>query len=25
MTFIYVPIRPHKRDPDADEIEDTEE
>jgi len=25
MTFIYVPIRPHKRDPDADEIEDAEE
>jgi len=25
MTFIYVPIRPHKRDPEADEIEDAED
>jgi len=25
VTFIYVPIRPHKRDPEADEIEDAEE
>jgi len=25
VTFIYVPIRPHKRDPEADEIEDAED
>jgi len=25
MTIIYVPIRPHKRDPEADEIEDAED
>jgi len=25
MTYIYVPIRPHKRDPEADEIEDAED
>ena len=24
VTFIYVPIRPHKRDPEAEEIEDAE-
>ncbi len=24
LTFIYVPIRPHKRDPEADEIDDAE-
>jgi len=25
MTFMFVPIRPHKRDPEADEIEDAED
>jgi len=25
MTIMYVPIRPHKRDPDADEMEDAED
>jgi len=25
MTFIYVPIRPSRRDPEADEIEDAED
>jgi len=25
MTFIFVPIRPSRRDPDADEIEDAED
>jgi len=25
VTFIYVPIRPSRRDPDADEIEDAED
>jgi len=25
MTFIYVPIRPSRRDPDSDEIEDAED
>jgi len=25
MTVIYVPIRPSRRDPDADEIEDAED
>jgi len=25
MTVIYVPIRPSRRDPEADEIEDAED
>jgi len=25
VTFIYVPIRPSRRDPEADEIEDAED
>jgi len=25
MTIIYVPIRPGRRDPEADEIEDAED
>lgn len=25
MTFIYVPIRPSRRDPELDEIEDAED
>jgi len=25
MTIIYVPIRPSRRDPEADEIEDAED
>jgi len=25
MTIMYVPIRPHKRDPEADEIEAAED
>ncbi len=25
MTFIFVPIRPSRRDPEADEIEDAED
>jgi len=25
VTFIYVPIRPSRRDPKADEIEDAED
>jgi len=25
MTVIYVPIRPSRRDPDADELEDAED
>jgi len=25
MTFIYVPIRPSRRDPEADEIEDAKD
>jgi len=25
MTFIYVPIRPSRRDPEADEMEDAED
>jgi len=25
VTFIYVPIRPSRRDPDAEEIEDAED
>jgi len=25
VTYIYIPIRPSRRDPDADEIEDAED
>jgi len=25
MTFIFVPIRPSRRDPEADELEDAED
>jgi len=25
MTFIYVPVRPGRRDPDSDELEDSDE
>jgi len=25
VTFIYIPIRPSRRDPEADEIEDAED
>jgi len=25
VTFIYVPIRPSRRDPESDEIEDAED
>jgi len=25
VTFIYIPIRPGRRDPEADEIEDAED
>jgi len=25
MTFIYIPIRPGRRDPESDEIEDAED